>query len=328
MGDKTKIQWCDATINAWHGCARVNTGCLHCFAERQAGRFGVEWGAKVPRRYIPSWRKTLAKVAARARREGRKLKVFINDMSDLFDGHDGDVVDAAGRLLWIHHDTEWISESVGHNNTASVRSLKIADLRRQVFFEIDRYADCLNFLLLTKRPQNIPKQWCGVSHPDEIGGDVVTMAEFRPNVAILYSASEQKTLDAGLSDLLRCGRYAPVLGLSLEPLTGEIVIPTDAIYRGARLSDKSGLRYDGCKWPRYDDGVLGWVIVGCEQLTQHRPGRFSEGYAEAAADIIQQCRQSSVPMFHKQMPIGNVVSGEPSEWPEQFRVREYPEFLS
>lgn len=319
MGDKTKIQWCDASVNAWWGCARVHPGCLHCYAERQAGRFGVEWGRKVPRRYIPSWRKTLAKVAARAKKEGRKLRVFINDMSDLFDNHDGDVVDAAGRLLWIHPDTDLISESVGHLSPGSVRPLKLADLRRQVFGEMDRYADCLNFILLTKRPQNIPKQWCGVSHPDDLGGDVVTMTEFRPNVAILYSASDQKTLESGLSDLVRCRRFSPVLGLSLEPLVGAIKDPF-AVLLGRCGETIAG--QDVAHW-------LQWVIIGGESGPGARPCPWHTWIRP----LVQDLRKSQVPVFVKQfgshtargLEWPDTKGGDMSEWPEDLRVREYPE---
>lgn len=39
MGDKTKIQWCNATWNPIRGCSRVSDGCMNCYAERVAARF-------------------------------------------------------------------------------------------------------------------------------------------------------------------------------------------------------------------------------------------------------------------------------------------------
>lgn len=39
MGDKTKIQWTDATWNPIRGCSRVSAGCEHCYAEQAARRF-------------------------------------------------------------------------------------------------------------------------------------------------------------------------------------------------------------------------------------------------------------------------------------------------
>lgn len=38
MGDKSKIPWCDATINPVIGCSHASPGCDHCYAERMANR--------------------------------------------------------------------------------------------------------------------------------------------------------------------------------------------------------------------------------------------------------------------------------------------------
>lgn len=34
MGDKTGIEWTDATWNPTTGCSKVSPGCAHCYAER------------------------------------------------------------------------------------------------------------------------------------------------------------------------------------------------------------------------------------------------------------------------------------------------------
>lgn len=45
MGENTKIEWCYHTVNLWHGCAKVHTGCKNCYAETQAKRWGFDiWG--------------------------------------------------------------------------------------------------------------------------------------------------------------------------------------------------------------------------------------------------------------------------------------------
>lgn len=35
MGDKTRIEWCDATWNPVTGCSPISAGCANCYAERQ-----------------------------------------------------------------------------------------------------------------------------------------------------------------------------------------------------------------------------------------------------------------------------------------------------
>lgn len=41
---KTKIEWCDETINPVLGCSKCSLGCDNCYAERQAARL-----AKIPK---------------------------------------------------------------------------------------------------------------------------------------------------------------------------------------------------------------------------------------------------------------------------------------
>lgn len=45
MAEKTKIEWCDATVSFWWGCTKVSPGCDHCYAESwNAFRGNGEWG--------------------------------------------------------------------------------------------------------------------------------------------------------------------------------------------------------------------------------------------------------------------------------------------
>ena len=41
MGDKSKIEWTDATWNVVTGCSKVSPGCARCYAERDSHRFGI-----------------------------------------------------------------------------------------------------------------------------------------------------------------------------------------------------------------------------------------------------------------------------------------------
>lgn len=40
MGNKTAIEWTDATWNPVTGCSNVSPGCANCYAERVSHRFG------------------------------------------------------------------------------------------------------------------------------------------------------------------------------------------------------------------------------------------------------------------------------------------------
>lgn len=43
MGEKTGIEWSDATWNPWIGCNKVSPACAHCYAEREMGRYGRDF---------------------------------------------------------------------------------------------------------------------------------------------------------------------------------------------------------------------------------------------------------------------------------------------
>jgi protein gp37 len=90
MAETTKIEWTDATVNFWWGCTKVGPGCDHCYAEAWAERFDeVLWGQGVARRKVKSAMPTLAKLHNGAERfqakHGRRRRVFLQSMSDLFD---------------------------------------------------------------------------------------------------------------------------------------------------------------------------------------------------------------------------------------------------
>ena len=55
MGESSKIEWTDATVNFWWGCTKVGPGCDHCYAEAFDKRVGgSHWGLDAPRRKIAS----------------------------------------------------------------------------------------------------------------------------------------------------------------------------------------------------------------------------------------------------------------------------------
>ena len=86
MAEKTKIEWADATVNHWAGCTKVSPACDNCYAQRMAGRlWKVQWGAGQPRRQFVSAREMLEALDRKAQRIGKRLRVFHNSLSDMFD---------------------------------------------------------------------------------------------------------------------------------------------------------------------------------------------------------------------------------------------------
>ncbi|MBI5770872.1 MAG: DUF5131 family protein [Verrucomicrobia bacterium] len=103
MSLSTSIQWCDATVNFWWGCAKVSTGCRLCYAERMAkflshGR--ATWGPEGLRWLrVGEACQELLKLEARAIKTGRRLRVFVNSMADTFE--DRRDLDRARELIFL-----------------------------------------------------------------------------------------------------------------------------------------------------------------------------------------------------------------------------------
>lgn len=307
MGANSRIEWTTHTMNPWRGCARVHTGCANCYAERMSKRnpavLGV-WGTNGTRVVAAekTWAEPLKwdKAAAKA---GERHRVFCASLADVFEDWQGPMVDANGATLhdgkaW-HVDKHWI----GVNDVYIGKSvISMDDVRRRLFNLIDATPN-LDWLLLTKRPENITKMWPETSAPPqklidatyEGDKDAGRFAKYRPNVWLLASVSDQQTADAMIPPLLKCRNLSPVLGLSMEPLVGPV---------------------DPSPWI----GRLDWVIVGGESGHGARPM-----HPQLAIDIRNQCQAAGVPFFFKQ--------GSQANWPDfkdfdrfppELQVREFP----
>jgi protein gp37 len=81
MGNKSAIEWTDATWNPVTGCTKISRGCDHCYAERLAERFRGVRGHPF---------ETGFDLTLRPERLGQPLAwkrprtIFVNSMSDLF----------------------------------------------------------------------------------------------------------------------------------------------------------------------------------------------------------------------------------------------------
>ena len=191
MAANSKIEWTDHTSNLWWGCVKGHAGCDNCYAEAWSNRFGNDiWGHGTPRKIIKHPFRTLMKYQRKAASEGKKVKVFVGSMMDIF---------------------EKSQPMIDHNGHSL--DIKTGDLRDQFFMRIDKgeYPN-INFLLLTKRPSNInkmiPEKW--KQSPPE-------------NVWFGCSPVDQKTYDKLVPQLLQVhgNKF-----LSIEPQLGLIDITT------------------------------------------------------------------------------------------------------
>jgi protein gp37 len=332
MGEATKIEWTDHTFNPWIGCAHVHAGCTNCYAEAYAKRYGrAVWGpagtrVKTTEAY---WRKPLAWNAA-AEAAGERRRVFCASLADVFEDWAGPIVDAKGNRLVVNASGARFHCNAKWEPCYGERLLSLDDMRRDLLRLIDS-TPALDWLLLSKRPENVRRMWPMVR--EAILPDVDPGEWYRANVWLGTSVSDQATADKLVPRLLECRGLCPVLFLSCEPLLGPITLPVCATCGGAgeivEEHDPYARELLGCPYCMGQRSI-DWVIVGGESGPHARACDLAW-----IRSIRDQCRAAGVPVFVKQLGRGpldteaalrlaDAKGGDWNEWPADLRVREFP----
>jgi protein gp37 len=198
MGKDTAIAWTDHTFNPWWGCVKVAPECEHCYAEGFDKRTGgAHWGPTAPRRYFREkhWDEPRRwnDAAWRARRRSR---VFCGSMCDVFERSPGN------------------------------------DVERAKIWTLIRETPALDWLLLTKRPENIPATL------PALWGDGW------PNVWLGASVGHPASMARAfwLAEVPAAVRF-----VSCEPLIAPVLFPTPVLL------------------------ALDWMIIGGESGPRARP---------------------------------------------------------
>ena len=294
MGENSKIEWTDHTFNPWIGCAKVAPGCTHCYAESMAKRTGkAKWGAegtrvKTSEKY---WQQPL-KWNAAAAQAGVRARVFCASMADVFEDWKGEIATHDTDLLMTCMQCGFVGRwplipargmccpSCDQSHTD--RPAMMNDLRGELFRLIDETQN-LDWLLLTKRPENIRRMWPAGMAPVIVDRGLYRVCSLhRENVWLGTSISDQATANANVPALLDCYDLCGELFLSAEPLLG----PIDLRHiPGAQAYDCNAIGRTG----------VDWVIVGGESGHGGRPM-----HPDWARSLRDQCQVAAVPFFFKQ----------------------------
>lgn len=191
---ETKIEWTATvlpdgttlpgyTFNPWWGCIKVSSECSNCYAETFANRYGFKiWGPEktTQRRFFGDkhWNQPV-KWDYEAKKSGIRRKVFCASMADVFEDND---------------------------------SIEEARLR---LFNLIAFTPNLDWLLLTKRPENILKF-------------IPKGMQVKPpaNLWLGTSVGAKESMWR-ISELKKARNLAAVLFLSCEPLIEEINLLED-----------------------------------------------------------------------------------------------------
>jgi protein gp37 len=262
MSETTGIGWTDHTFNPWIGCTKVSQGCKLCYAETQNNRYGWNpegWGAGKPRKRTSAanWKKPI-QWAKQAVKDGVIRRVFCSSLADVMDD------EVPGE--WTVDLTEMI-ESIG------------------------RYIGGLEWLILTKRPENIrnviPDEW--LSDPPDY-------------VRLGVTCEDQANANKRIPQLINAWKGKNFL--SVEPMISRISLVGFASPTWGMIPESA---------------FIHWVICGGESGAGCRPMDI-----EWARDLRDQCQTAGVPFFFKQLGGFPDKRHDPAGWPEDLRVQEFP----
>lgn len=201
MGETTKIEWADATVNPWWGCTKVSPACASCYADTFARRWGKRlWGPGAPREdHRAGARKLAMRLQRQAVAEGRRLRVFCASMAD-----------------WLDPEVpaEWLADL-----------LALVDA-----------TPALDWLLLTKRPHLWRERLQAVTAGHAAGNAFAALwlaGAAPPNVWVGATVEDQQRADERVPALLAIP--ARVRFLSCEPLLG----PLELTRAGAMMAHRA-----------------------------------------------------------------------------------------
>lgn len=262
MGDKTGIQWTDATWNPIRGCSRVSEGCRNCYAETVANRFkgpgqpyegliarGGQWNGQIM---------VVDHLMDQPLRWRKPRRIFVNSMSDLF--HENVPDEVIDRVFAVMAMAHWHT-----------------------------------FQVLTKRPERMLRYFQEMKNSESRGFNVcaylnASLADCErigrtptglPNVWLGVSIEDQKTADERIPLLLQTP--AAVRWISAEPLIG----PID--FSGMWVPHQNPAMHENML------EALDWVVVGGESGTNARPMHLYW-----ARTLRDQCQSAGTPFFFKQ----------------------------
>jgi len=235
VGANSGIEWTHHTFNPWWGCTRVSPACDHCYAETWAKRCGLNiWGKDAERRFFGDkhWNEPL-KWDRAATLAGERHRVFCSSMADVME---------AGSF----------------------------DEPRRMLYNLIEKTPHLDWLLLTKRPQNFQRflrpLWFTCPPPNVWILTTVESQEFMWRVEALL---EVPAIVHGVS-------YEPALG----PVDFSPYLPNPSIRRSL----------DGRTLPS-----LAWIIGGGESGPGARPP-----HPDWFRAVRDDCAEAGVPFLLKQ----------------------------
>lgn len=184
-----------------------------------------------------------------------------------------------------------------------------ADDWRDEAWDIMRQTPEFNYLILTKRPENIqdrlPISW--------------SIDDRYSHLWLGVTAENQEQADKRIPILLQIP--AAKRFVSIEPMLGEIDLTRLNVshlpHHKGYVANVLDHRINSALGKPYKH--IDWVILGAESGPKRR--RCETVWIES---VVNQCKEAGVPAFVKQLHIGTQVSKDVAEWPHNLQLRQHP----
>jgi protein gp37 len=269
MGDRTGIEWTDATWNPVTGCDEVTPGCDHCYAKTLAERFRGTPGHYYEHGFDVTLRPDKLDLPLRWT---KPKMIFVNSMSDLFHKDVPDEYIArvfAAMALAGQHTFQLLTKRHGRMRSL-LNSDSFLDLFGEAVYTIEHPTGEETAEPITTWP--LPNVWLGVSVEDQ-------------DRALLRVPALLET-------------PAAVRFLSCEPLLGPVDLTHMDVERHSQsmywINALTGRNTDMGR-PCADVPTVDWVIAGGESGHGARP--MHPGWVRSLRD---QCATAGVPFLFKQ----------------------------
>ena len=296
MGDKSQIEWTQATWNPLAGCTKVSPGCKNCYAIRDAHRMSGNPNEKIHAKYAGTvtedGRNWTSKInfdessLALPLRWTRPRRIFVNSMSDLFHANVPDEwIDKIFAVMALapQHTfqvltkrPERMREYLGQK-AAEWTDLGVSETLKEMGIDCDY---CYNQGKV--KPHLKAAGWYFDWDPAGEGGELIYdgMTPF-PHIWLGVSVENQEEADARIPLLL--DTPAAVRWLSCEPLL-EIVDLNNYLYTRFEMGGA-----------RNNHNKVDWVVAGGESGPKARPS-----HPDWYRSLRDQCQAAGVPFFFKQ----------------------------
>ena len=355
----TKIEWTDTTWNPVRGCSIVSPGCTNCYAMKQAHRFSGPGGAYEGLTTLtnggPVWTgdvRLVPEALSAPLRWRKPRRVFVNSMSDLFHENVPDTfIDQVFAVM-----------ALCPQHTFQVLTKRPKRMRRyltapKVLFEIDSVSIQMlskrtgqTVVNLPRRDWPLPNVLLGVSVENQATADERIPLLLRTPAAVRFVSCEPLLGAVRIDDIYVDGDVLkPLVGLRWTRTPAHFATPGMTVLQppGPRIDwvivggeSGPGARPCDVRWIR---SVVGQCKAAGTACFVKQIGAQPRGWCALQAekyigeserdvddpdycDAYEASEQSNTCNGYGRKCHGfdNRKGADPSEWPADLRVREFP----